>query len=165
MGILSLFRNLRRKTESRRPEAPPVTPAPARPAAPATQKGASPVFTGLAGRSVLIHPVITEKATLLSSVGRYVFRVTPEATKTEIRRAVENLFGVHVAHVRLVKLPAKLRRRGNIVGSVSGSRKALVTLREGEHIDLTTAVPFGKDQPTPSPGRATPGVPVPELTK
>lgn len=148
MGILSLFRNLRRKAGSARGlETHVPTPAIPRPPAPAgVEKSATPSFANLAAHSVLVRPVITEKATLLAALGRYVFRVAPEATKTDVHRAVESLFGVHVTHVRLITLPSKLRRRGRIVGSVPGSRKALVTLRDGERIDLSAAAPFERGQ-------------------
>lgn len=153
MGILSVFRNLRRKTApaptaSRSDTGGPTRVSEKRAAASQTvaptagKVGATPAFAALATHSVLLRPVVTEKATVLSGLGSYAFRVTPSATKPEIRRAVENLFGVHVTQVRLITLPSKVRRRGAIVGSVPGSRKALVTLREGERIDLSAAAPF-----------------------
>ncbi|TSC72982.1 MAG: large subunit ribosomal protein L23 [Parcubacteria group bacterium Gr01-1014_38] len=178
MGILSLFRNLRRKAGPARSgfaagdaggptrgleqhAAAPEIPSPPAPAG--VEKSATPAFANLAEHSVLVRPVITEKATLLAAQGRYAFRVTSEATKTDVQRVVENLFGVHVTHVRLITLPSKLRRRGRIVGSVPGSRKALVTLRDGERIDLSAAVPFEKEQSAASSSnRRAPATP--ELT-
>ncbi|MDP3685833.1 MAG: 50S ribosomal protein L23 [bacterium] len=135
---------MRRKADATRdPERRAADQETPRPAVPETSKsGSAPTFTALAERSVLVRPVVTEKATVLSGLGRYAFHVTPKATKTEIRRAVENLFSVHVTRVRLITLPSKLRRRGPIVGSVPGSRKALVTLRKSERIDLSAAMPF-----------------------
>ena len=148
MGILSVFRNLRRKAapsspDSRGSEKRVAASEVPRPAAPSVAgKGAAPAFDALTKHSVLLRPVVTEKATVLSSQGNYAFRVAPSATKTDVRREVEKLFGVHVTGVRLITLPPKTRRRGAIVGSTTGSRKALVTLRDGERINLSAAVPF-----------------------
>lgn len=91
----------------------------------------------------LIAPVITEKAILQQTRGWYTFRVQRHATKPDIRRAVERQFGVHVEQVNILTVPGKTRRRGNIVGRVSGYRKALVRLKVGEKIQA--------DQPLKAP--------------
>ncbi len=145
MGILSLFRTTRRKDGAK--DASDKTPAPAQRSEDHGQKpkGAEPAFAGLASHSVIVRPVVTEKATILASQGRYAFHITGNATKTEVRRAVEQLFKVHVTDVKIIALPAKTRRRGNIVGSVAGSRKAVVTLKDGERIDLSSSVPFERE--------------------
>lgn len=145
MGILSLFRTTRRKDSTgdasgKNPAAPQRSEDHGQ-----KPKGSEPAFAGLASHSVIVRPVITEKATILASQGRYAFHVTGNATKTEVRRAVEYLFKVHVTDVTLIALPSKKRRRGNIVGSVAGSRKAVVTLKDGEHIDLSSSVPFERE--------------------
>jgi large subunit ribosomal protein L23 len=83
--------------------------------------------------SVLRAPMITEKSTQLREGGNlYCFRVAPDATKIDIRRAVERIFGVKVECVRTMNVQGKLRRRGRIVGRRPGWRKAFVRLKEGE---------------------------------
>ncbi len=86
-------------------------------------------------RSTLVKPVITEKASALKEASKYVFRVERGANKIEIRRAVENIFKVHVESVRTVSVPAKPKRQGLYSGQRAGWKKAYVTLRAGETIE------------------------------
>ena len=82
---------------------------------------------------VIQGPLITEKATLLKDDNRTVcFRVALDANKTEIRSAVEKLFGVKVQNVRTVRMNGKLKRYGRFEGKRPDWKKAFVTLREGE---------------------------------
>jgi large subunit ribosomal protein L23 len=90
---------------------------------------------------VILSPHITEKATLAGETGRQVvFRVRPQATKHQIRRAVETLFGVKVVRVRTANLLGKTRRVGRSVGRRPAWKKAYVTLAEGQHIDFFEGV-------------------------
>ncbi len=86
---------------------------------------------------VLLRPVITEKSTLLNEQGQYSFAVRTGATKQEVGHEVSRIYGVKVAGVNIMKTKTKKRRRGMIEGKVSGYRKAIVRLNEGETIDLT----------------------------
>ena len=83
---------------------------------------------------VLLHPVLTEKATRLASAGKYVFAVSPRANKSEIRKNVQKVYDVHVTEVKIINLHSKKRRYGKSSGSTSVRRKAIVYLREGEKI-------------------------------
>ncbi len=85
---------------------------------------------------VLIRPLITEKSTTLMERGQYGFEVHREANKIQIREAVEKTFGVRVKAVNTMNMPRKLKRRGRIMGSVPGWKKAIVTLQPGEAIDI-----------------------------
>ena len=86
---------------------------------------------------ILIRPVVTEKTTtLLDADNKMVFRVKRDATKTQIRDAVQKLFGVNVASVNTMVMPSKPKRVGRWTGSRAGFKKAVVTLREGEVLDL-----------------------------
>ncbi|MEW6752207.1 MAG: 50S ribosomal protein L23 [Candidatus Latescibacterota bacterium] len=87
-------------------------------------------------RRIIQRPVITEKATRLREGNKYVFRVASEANKVEIRRAVESVFGVHVESVRTVSVPSKPKRQGLFQGRRAGWKKAYVTLRAGEAIEV-----------------------------
>jgi len=85
---------------------------------------------------VLIRPVVSEKSYVLSAANRYTFRVHAEAHKTEIRQAVEQLFGVHVVDVRTLSVKPKPKRRGNTQGSTRAWKKAIVQVRAGETIPV-----------------------------
>lgn len=86
--------------------------------------------------SDVIRPHVTERSRLASQGGVYVFRVGEEATKHTIKQAIEVLYRVAVEHVRVMRIPSKPRRRGLTRGTKKGYKKAAVTLRAGEHIDL-----------------------------
>ena len=85
---------------------------------------------------VLIRPVVSEKSYVLSAANRYTFRVHPAAHKTEIRQAVETLFGVHVVEVRTLSVKSKPKRRGATSGRTRSWKKAIVKLRQGENIPI-----------------------------
>lgn len=88
----------------------------------------------------ILNPVITEKSTLLSEDGKVVFRVPLTATKTEIAEAVETLFKVKVTAVNTLRLKGKTKRFRGRVGQRSDMKKAIVTLAEGDAIDVTTGL-------------------------
>jgi large subunit ribosomal protein L23 len=86
---------------------------------------------------VLLGPVISEKSTLAADQhGQFVFRVSTDATKQEIGRAVELLFDVQVDNVRVLNVKGKRKRFGNRRGSRSDWRKAYVRLMPGQDIDF-----------------------------
>jgi large subunit ribosomal protein L23 len=87
-------------------------------------------------RQVLVEPVISEKSYALMSEGKYTFRVADRAHKTQIARAVEEIFGVHVAAVRTSQVRRKPKRRGLHSGTTRGWKKAIVQLAPGERIEL-----------------------------
>lgn len=90
----------------------------------------------LASRT-LMRPHVTEKTTDAGSRREYAFVVGRRATKPEIRRAVQALYGVSVTSVNVLNAPGKARRRGRVPGRTPGFRKAIVTLAEGQHIEFT----------------------------
>ena len=85
---------------------------------------------------VLLAPVVSEKSYSLIEERKYSFRVHPEAHKTQVRQAVEELFGVHVQGVNIVQVRAKPKRRGLVRGKKPGWKKAIVQLRPGESIEI-----------------------------
>jgi large subunit ribosomal protein L23 len=88
-------------------------------------------------RSVLLAPVVSEKSYgMIAERGKYTFRVHPDAHKTQIRQAVEQLFDVHVLSVNVSQVPSKPKRRGQTRGRRPGWKKAVVELREGESIEI-----------------------------
>jgi large subunit ribosomal protein L23 len=85
---------------------------------------------------VLLAPVVSEKSYELIDQRKYAFRVHPDAHKTQIRQAVEELFEVRVQAVNVIKVQAKPKRRGLIRGKKPGWKKAIVQLREGDSIEI-----------------------------
>jgi large subunit ribosomal protein L23 len=103
--------------------------------APARQRAKT--LTREAMFDIVRSPVVTEKATLLSERHQVVFRVAPEATKPEIKAAVEGLFGVKVLAVNTLVVKGKTKRFRGRPGRRSDVKKAVVKLAEGQTIDLT----------------------------
>jgi large subunit ribosomal protein L23 len=85
---------------------------------------------------VLLAPVVSEKSYELIEQRKYAFRVHPDAHKTQIRQAVEELFQVRVQAVNVIKVQPKPKRRGLIRGQKPGWKKAIVQLREGDSIEI-----------------------------
>jgi large subunit ribosomal protein L23 len=85
---------------------------------------------------VLLAPVVSEKSYELLEQRKYAFRVHPDAHKTQIRQAVEELFDVKVERVNVMKVQAKPKRRGLHRGTRPGWKKAVVQLRAGDTIEI-----------------------------
>ena len=89
---------------------------------------------------VILAPVITEKATVLSEQNKVVFRVAMDSTKDEISAAIEELFKVEVVKVNTLITKGKTKRFRGRAGRRSDVKKAIVTLAEGQSIDVTTGL-------------------------
>jgi large subunit ribosomal protein L23 len=89
---------------------------------------------------VIVSPVITEKATTLSEHNKVVFRVRPDATKPQIKEAVEKLFDVKVKSVNTLVTKGKVKMFRGTRGQRSDVKKAVVTLEAGQSIDITTGL-------------------------
>ena len=87
-------------------------------------------------RDILIRPIVTEKSSALMEQGKYTFRVPLAATKIQIRQAVEQIFKVKVQAVNTMRYEGKLKRMGRTQGRRSDWKKAVVTLKPGEAIEL-----------------------------
>ena len=87
-------------------------------------------------RDILIRPIVTEKSTALMEQGKYTFRVPLAATKIQIRQVVEQIFKVKVQAVNTMRYEGKLKRMGRTQGRRSDWKKAVVTLKPGEAIEL-----------------------------
>ena len=85
---------------------------------------------------VLLAPVVSEKSYELIEEHKYSFRVHPDAHKTQIRQAVEELFDVKVVGVNVVQVRSKPKRRGRFSGTRPGWKKAIVQLRDGDTIEI-----------------------------
>ena len=87
---------------------------------------------------VIRAPVITEKTTLVSEHNQVVFKVATNSTKPDIKEAVERLFNVKVVAVNTLIRKGKVKRFRGVKGQQSDFKKAIVTLQEGQTIDITT---------------------------
>jgi large subunit ribosomal protein L23 len=84
----------------------------------------------------LKSPHVSEKATDLVAKNQYTFKILPGTNKIEIKKAVENLYGVDVAKVNIIKIPSKRKRLGKIRGWRKGYKKAIVKLKQGQKIEV-----------------------------
>jgi len=89
---------------------------------------------------VLRRPIVTEKSTMLAGSGKYVFEVAFGANKPQIQDAVEKAFDVHVRAVNVMRVRGKTSRRGRTVSRAPDWKKAVVTLRAGEQIQIFEGV-------------------------
>jgi large subunit ribosomal protein L23 len=87
-------------------------------------------------RDVIIKPVVSEKSYGLLDAGVYTFVVHPDANKIEIRNAVESIFNVSVEKVNTLNRKGKRKRRRQFYGTRPDTKRAIVTLRDGDRIDL-----------------------------
>lgn len=89
---------------------------------------------------ILRKPLISEKSMSLTEGNKYTFIVDPQANKTEIKRAVEEIFKVKVLKVNTIRVKGKRVRRRNIVGRTPEIKKAVVTLQPGDKIEIFEGV-------------------------
>lgn len=89
---------------------------------------------------IIVSPVITEKATMASEANQVIFKVAPNATKPQVKEAVEKLFDVKVKAVNTLIRKGKTKRFRGVAGRQSDFKKAIVTLEEGHSIDVTTGL-------------------------
>lgn len=106
----------------------------------ATDTVSAPKAVGGNSSFLLVSPRVSEKAAKLASKGTYVFNVPTSANKVEVRKAVEALYKVHVTDVRTVRGKGKIVARARIAGRRNNWKKALVTLKAGEKLDLYEGV-------------------------
>jgi large subunit ribosomal protein L23 len=89
---------------------------------------------------IILRPLITEKNTNLMAYNKYSFEVDRDANKAQIKRAVEEIFKVSVTKVHTMNMRGKMRRRGMRIGYTADWKKAIVTLVEGDRIELFEGV-------------------------
>lgn len=82
------------------------------------------------------HPLITEKATDLSHQGKYIFLVDCKATSPEIKKALEAIYKINIVRVNVINNKPKQKRWGRSVGAKPGFKKAIVTLKKGQTLDI-----------------------------
>ncbi len=95
-------------------------------------------------RSVVIKPIVSEKSYALLTANKYTFRVHDDAHKTQVRQAIEEIFGVRVLDVRTMTVKAKPKRRGYTSGNTREWKKAIVQLHPDDHIELFEGQEIGE---------------------
>ena len=85
---------------------------------------------------ILKKPFITEKSAGMSILGKYVFVVAGDTTKSEVKKAIETQYKVHVTKVDVINTRPKARRRGRVMGMRPSFKKAIITLKKGEKFDI-----------------------------
>ena len=89
---------------------------------------------------IIVRPIVTEKATKLSEFNKVVFEVTSKSNKSEIKSAVEKLFSVKVKAVNTLNIKGKIKRFKGVLGKRNNVKKAIITLHEGNTIDISAGV-------------------------
>ena len=97
-------------------------------------------MSALSAYDIILSPVITEKSSMASEVNQVVFEVRRNATKPEIKAAIEQLFKVKVVGVNTLLRKGKTKQFRGVKGKQQDVKKAIVTLAEGEKIDVTTRI-------------------------
>jgi large subunit ribosomal protein L23 len=87
-------------------------------------------------RDIILKPLISEKAVAKMGEGKYTFKVRLDANKTEIKKAIEEIFGVTVLKVNTMRMQGKVKRAGKFIGRRSDWKKAVVQLKEGDSIKI-----------------------------
>jgi len=85
---------------------------------------------------ILLNPIVTEKTTTLQELGKYSFKVNPRANKKEIMQAVREVFDVEPVSCSIINMRGKRRRERYKYGYTSSWKKAIITLKEGDKIEL-----------------------------
>ena len=88
----------------------------------------------------IISPNVTEKSTSLSEFNKVVFKVNKDANKKSIKKSIEKIFKVNVVKINTVNIRGKVKTVRNRKGYVSGYKKAIITLKKGQSIDLATGI-------------------------
>lgn len=85
---------------------------------------------------IVKEPHISEKATNLAQENKYVFKISKNTNKPEVKKSIEGIYGVDVLSVKVIKIPPKKRRIGRTEGFKKGYNKAVVTIKEGQKIEI-----------------------------
>ena len=88
----------------------------------------------------ILSPVVTEKSTNLSAQNKIVFKVTDSANKKSIKKRVEKIFKVNVTKINIINKKSRIKSTRGRKVKVTGYKKAIITLKKGQNIDLTTGI-------------------------
>jgi large subunit ribosomal protein L23 len=96
-------------------------------------------------RQIIVKPIVSEKSYALLAANKYTFRVHDDAHKTQIRQAVEQIFGVRVTDVQTMSVKSKPKRRGYTSGRTRAWKKAIVQLHQDDSIELFEGQEIGNE--------------------
>ncbi|MDP3954193.1 MAG: 50S ribosomal protein L23 [bacterium] len=133
---MGLFNKKSKKEEEEKPEKATEVMPEEKQAEPGDVKVVLPKGKSASSYSVISNPYVTEKSSMLAQFNQYVFKVSKNSNKKGIKDSVEKLYNVKVEDVRVVNLPSKTRRIGRTLGVKAGYKKAIVSLREGDKIEV-----------------------------
>ncbi|PIS13492.1 MAG: 50S ribosomal protein L23 [Candidatus Tagabacteria bacterium CG09_land_8_20_14_0_10_41_14] len=138
MGLLDIIRGKKKRKADEKLKRPPKG-AFKTPKSKVAEKVAGGVKEGQSelASEVILSPHITEKAILVSEESVFVFRVSPEANKILIKKAIKELYGLEPIKIRITNMPAKLRFSRGKQGRRPGYKKAMVYFKKGDKIDIT----------------------------
>lgn len=91
---------------------------------------------GMANKFLIKKPIITEKAISLGRIGKYVFMIDKKSTVSEAKKAIESIYNIKVVKTNSINVKNKKRRLGRSVGVKPGYKKIIVTLKEGQKLDI-----------------------------
>lgn len=103
---------------------------------PETRKSVLPQGEDSEAYRFILSPHVTEKATNGNALNKYTFKVSKDSNKIEIKKAIEKMYKVMVSNVNIQNIPSKARQVGRYMGTKSGFKKAVVTLKEGQKIEV-----------------------------
>lgn len=131
MALKDIFK---KKEEEKAPEKKPEVLKPA--AKKAAKKEIAQKKKYVPSHEILRSPHITEKATDANDLNKYILKVGPKANKIEVKKAIESAYGVDVTAVNIINIHSKKRRVGRNIGWSKGYKKAIVTIKEGQKIEI-----------------------------
>ena len=131
---MKIFDIFKKKKEKKPVKKTLVKPASVKPT-PVKTISVKKAKTGMAYKS-LESPHVTEKSSLLIEDNKYTFKTTPRSNKVEIKKAVEELYGVNVVNVSIINVHRKKRRVGRKFGFKKGYKKAIVEIKKGQKIEI-----------------------------
>jgi large subunit ribosomal protein L23 len=88
----------------------------------------------------ILNPVVTEKATNLSEMNKVVFKVNRSANKRSVKKSIEKIFKVNVVKINIINKQSRFKTAKGKKVKIQGYKKAIVTLKKGQNIDLTTGI-------------------------
>ena len=88
----------------------------------------------------VINPLVTEKSTNLSEMNKVVFKVNRSANKSSVKKSIEKIFKVNVVKINIINKQSRIKKTRGRKVKVQGFKKAIVTLKKGQNIDLTTGI-------------------------
>lgn len=94
------------------------------------------LLNNMSSKYLIKNPIITEKVTMNSHLGKYAFLVENSANKSEVKKAVQEIYKVTVVGVNIINVKPKARRLGRTMGVKPGYKKAIVTLKGGQKLDI-----------------------------